>query len=856
MSETPKTAVSYNFITIHEPTPFLKMLDSVYKTLFRDGDETIVVDTGSSPEHLATLREALKGYENCKLIEAKLAVDYRPLAEKHLKPGDLERYAKITGRTYGILDFAAARQIALDASTNPVFFWCDSDDTVEEDHPGRLRETVDRVFADRRIDVLFLPYHYGFDEEGNLNTLLSRERFIRRGKFRWAGRCHEAIVDPSGAEIPGACMDNTIGARIVHGEARTPGASDFRNYLILRTEYDETLKTGVDPRTVMYLGNACRGLRRFHDALVLYEKFDMLSGSIEDRYNAWQHRAAIYMDPEIQRPFEAIDCFLKCLELNVANPRGYYGLQTAYYALQRHPESLHWYKMGCQYPMPEHSIFSYNPGQVDYFPHVQAALSHLELNQIDEALKCAQAAVRKRPNSRHAHEVADMISVKATDAKLTEAVQIAVQVAKDGPARERIVSALTKEAARVPDGLMKQGVGRPLDLADPRPSRPLIAIYCPPTGEPWGPISSREIGSGGSEKMVILLAEALQASGKVNVTVFSDNYHEERGVSSATGVRWEHFSSFKKIECHTAVFWRCPESAVYSDVRAQKRVLWLHDVTTPDRITTELLCTVDYVQVQSQFHAEPIKSKFENSEFPAKLWVARNAVALPEAHKVKRDPKAVLYCSSPDRGLLSTIRVVEEARKFDPEIKLVAAYGVTPFARKLFAQNNHRHIAELGYSMSTDEYERECNRRLDAIGGVALRRISWKKLEKLMQSCGVWLYPTRFPEISCMSAMEAQVNGCLPLCTAFGALRQTVTPSELGFIPENCDVSDAAAKLLAATRLETYDRKARAIAAYERFNVADLAEEWLNVLGLSAGISGQQERKCGVGAAAAQSSLD
>lgn len=848
--------VSGNFIHIGDPTPLIEMLESFYKAVYRDGDEVVIVDTGSTKAQIKILRKALGRFPGARLIERPdLAKEFAPLAEKYLSAADLEAFERITKRKAGILNFAEARQVAMDASKNEIIFWCDSDDVIVERHPGRLRESVDRIFADPRANVLFLPYHYGFDQDGALNTLLSRERFIRRNNYVWRGRCHEAIVDPTGAEIPGAVLDESIGAYILHTEHRNPSfASDFRNYLILRAEYDETKKNNtVDARTVLYLGNACRGLRKFEDALRLYDEFDKVSGSVEDRYNALQHRAQIYMDPEVQRPLDAMTCFQRCIELNCKNPRGYFGLQTVYYALHRHEESLHWYELGRNFPMPAYSIFSYNPGQVDYYPHIMAALSYIELGNAEKAAECGRKVVQGR-QTQDAQQAAAHIHDKIIDLKLTESMRMVSQMSTDAPGQERILTSIIKEAARIPEGMKKLGLGRTMEASeDPREPKPSIVFYCPPTGEPWGPISSPEIGSGGSEKMVIILANALQATGKVNVTVFSDNYPEERGVNSTTGVLWEHHSAFKDQRCDVCVFWRCPEIATFSSVRAGKRVLWLHDVTDAHRITEELLLTVDYVQVQSQFHAEPIRARFENSEH-AQLWVARNAILPPTKFEGKRNPKQVLYCSSPDRGLLTALKIFEEAKKTDPDLTMVVAYGVTPFARKMFAQNNHRHIAELGYAMSTDEYERECNRRMDELGVRSVRRVGWEQLSKLMSESGIWLYPTKFPEISCMSAMEAMAHGLEMVCTTFGALEETLGDSDYHEIFPSDSLDKAGANLAGVSQTNLSDgyREVMAKQALNRFNVTDLAEQWLTKLGLSGASAGVEEGKDTVRAGVAE----
>jgi len=53
-------------------------------------------------------------------------------------------------------------------------------------------------------------------------------------------------------------------------------------------------------------------------------------------------------------------------------------------------------------------------------------------------------------------------------------------------------------------------------------------------------------------------------------------------------------------------------------------------------------------------------------------------------------------------------------------------------------------------------------------------RLGKKELKELRQQCGIWAYPTWFNEISCITALEVQSDGCVPATMNIFALKETV----------------------------------------------------------------------------------
>ncbi|MEE8522132.1 MAG: hypothetical protein V3S83_12290 [Gemmatimonadota bacterium] len=848
MTDAKHVPISFNFIHKGNSECLLKCVDSVYGALYKEGDECVVVDTGSSRGQHRRLCRKAKKFPNCRVINRKdLSVDYRPLIEEYLGPKYVEEFLAGGKTLTGILDFAEARNVAMDASENDVIFWADSDDVLVEEQPGQLRTLIDHAFGERDdLDNIFLDYDYAFDDaDGARITLLRRERVFRKSRMCWKGRCHETAVPREGIVLKNTVFDERVKSKIVHTDARKAHRiSDIRNYIILRKEMEEVQEADgfQDPRTVFYLANAARGLGHLKEAQHYYDWFDYNSGSVDDRFGAAYYRASMYLDPLSQRPLDAMQQYWKCIQIKPLDPRGYIGVSRCFGGLSRWKECLAWYDIAQSFQMSREQIFSYDPTHVSYHPHVMAAYAAQELELTEKARECITRAYQARPGLAEAQEHFESIRNWSMGQEMKRAVTtILHNVPTTGPNHKRVATDLLNEVAHVPDSVEKMGFGK-IEPLEGRKDLPSMAIYCGHTGETWGPYI-RKTGMGGSEKMVVMLADALQKTGKVNVTVYCNIEFPARGIYD-TGVAWYHWSEFDHERPRDVlVVWRSPETAARMPCPAKKRVLWNHDVQDPGRYSEELLALVDHVQCQSFFHAKPVKELLGD-----KLWIARNAIEpSPEYPNLPgRDPKQVFFCSSPDRGLRTAAEIVKRARAIDPEISFVVSYGVTPWARQAFARNPHTYIPDLGRDASTDEYERECQALLDKVNATNVHRIGFDKMNILMQTSGVWLYPTRFPEISCMSAMEAQANGCVVLATDFGALEETILQysrelcPKLDDLPPCGEVSDewfdeAARRLVEACEISAASHEIRqdiADAAEEYFNVDALAAEWLIKLGL------------------------
>ena len=834
-------AISYNLITINAPEQLEKSLTSIYEALYKPGDETIVVDTGSRPDQLEKVRDVVAEYDNARLVEASgLTADLREKAKDWI-PNHVELVPERT-----MIDFSKARDIAFDASQNPVIYWQDTDDVLV-DRSNQLREFVDAAFAEEQpqpVGAVFLRYLYAFSKDGQCTAELKRERFVRKDKFYWIGRCHETLCPrPDTPMLASTYYDE---AQVVHTrmneDQKALRGADARNYLILRTEIEET-EPQVDPRTLYYFANSCRGLSMFHDAVKWYRKFIPLSGSRSDQWSAWYFQGNMYLSPQMKRPLDALKCFFECLQVNPTDPLGYFGVARAYADLNRWQEALLWIRYG-ENNSPKEGMHCVDPTQLYYHPKLCAAQCLIKLKKYDQAreqlelgLRWKQTQVSQIPEDEPALALLQELQNLKAGEELSRGLSAVARNLEVGglPNVMRVSRKICSELHAIPPDLEEVGIAKPEPPDSRDPDRPSLAIWTGQTAEPWD-YESGKTGIGGSEKMVILLAPRLQRRGW-NVTVYANMTHKNRGVDHATGVVWRHWAEYDQARARDVlVVWRAPQALTALQGPVKKRVFWGHDVLRPELFTPEVQAVTDLYQVQSRFHAEPLLGHVDES----KIWYARNGIVPYDRYPPEKDPKVVVYSSSPDRGLLTAAQIVQRARLSDPDIRLVCCYGLTPLYRKVKAENQHGHIPDVGRDVNADMYETWLHEALDEVGAVVLNRVGFNEVAAMFAKGGVWLYPTRFPEISCMSAMEAMAGGCVPVCTNTGALAETLTRGGGDAFKElrlkDGDVKAGAEKLLAAIKIPADDPRRVSMAAQANavFDVEALADEWADRLEVKA----------------------
>jgi glycosyltransferase involved in cell wall biosynthesis len=281
-----------------------------------------------------------------------------------------------------------------------------------------------------------------------------------------------------------------------------------------------------------------------------------------------------------------------------------------------------------------------------------------------------------------------------------------------------------------------------------------IVIYCGASWEEWTPPNVLS-GIGGSEEAVIHLSEELTKLGW-EVTVFNkcnDNAGVYDGVTYRNSYEFNIRDTFNIL-----ISWR-KDIFRSKKILAKKRLVWLHDIVGKS----------DYSSGEDYLEKVIVLSKFQKSllskELPeTRIYVSTNGINLDDFKPslLSRNPHRMIYTSSYDRGIEHLLMMWQDIRKEVPDAELHLFYGWQVYDEMMKAGLRPKKFRELMTELMKQD------------GIFEHGRIGHKQLIKEFYKSGVWVYPCHFEEISCISAMKAQACRCVPVCTDYAALNETV----------------------------------------------------------------------------------
>ena len=796
----PKVPISVCLIAKNEAKNIARFWDSLKPILVHPDDEVILVDTGS----LDNTVERARKYGWKVLLHPELSDgDLTKVAPEWL--GDQwKEFSQHPHFAQGLLrSFAEARNLSFAAAKNDTCLWLDLDDTLTNGQ--YLRSFVDEAFGPGRKGALWLVYDYSF-EGAQCTVTLWRERVVSKSCYTWVGRCHETLMATGPHEFE--ARDVNFPVRVRHNHAKGQ-FSDARNYLILRQELAQAEAAGEwrDPRTIYYLANAARGLKRYSEAIQLYSEFVHRSGHYDDVLTSHLSMGACW--GALKRNWMSLDAYEKAMRIAPADPRPYFGMAAAWFRAGANKKCLELTRIAANLP-PLDTLHATEPMQLGYHPYLTAAIAAQEIGDCRLAEHYAVKALEFYPEGPEARAIVQDNRERGAVEQMGHAIADVLKLARDP------VDMLS--TIDVPPYLAKYYLGTPEDRP---PVDADVTIWCGRTVEPWGPPSLHS-GIGASEKMVVDLGKALVKAGKSVVVYATLNCPE--GVYD--GVHWRNSAHFNpKLPRKALVIWRCPDAITQIPFRCEKLYVWMHDVGNPRVWTPERQALIDKVLFLSQFH---------RSLHPAlpddKIFITRNGIDLSRhlyAGETK-EPK-VIYCSSPDRGWQTACRLFRDSGLSRNGYKLHMFYGFGKTWQCLAAESGFQFVPDTGESQSMYEFENDCLAMCDGTTIIDRGRVGWDVLAKEMKTAEIWLYPTKFDEISCVSAMEAMAAGCKVVATDHAALAETLAGYP-GWV--NISGSTDPATQLAMTADGEYEKPPPATLAEHarKFDINTLAQQWAQEL--------------------------
>lgn len=274
-----------------------------------------------------------------------------------------------------------------------------------------------------------------------------------------------------------------------------------------------------------------------------------------------------------------------------------------------------------------------------------------------------------------------------------------------------------------------------------------------------------ELSLGGSETAVVSMARALSRLGhRVSVYCVTGEPHECGGVEYLPAAQLETVRAGRESDLLIAVRF---SDVLRTPVAARMYGLWYHDMPTPQNLPSmrPVLARATFSLFLSRFHLGAYESHFPGLARHA--MVTTNGIDFEALDAVRAEAPRdgsrprFLYASRPERGLAVLLAEIWPRLKHRlPEAELlISTYSLGGLMVPPPLQEHYRLCDEL-------------IRRADGVHkiGPLTRREFWRELG---QATAV-LYPTDFPEVSCMVALEAQATGTPIVTTGRFALAETV----------------------------------------------------------------------------------
>jgi glycosyltransferase involved in cell wall biosynthesis len=791
-----------------------KCLESV-KPYF---DEFVIVDTGSTDSTKERIWEAVPGARILDFNKSTHPAAFI-LDAKETWP-DVEIPGPFTGK-WMLADFGGARQHGWKEVGSDYVMWIDSDDLLVGG------DKIQEILADMKkngVDTAMLNYDYAHDHAGKVTCKLTRERILRRGVGIWVQPIHET-VGPIGAS---RLYEQ---ASIKHQRTEygiKPEISSRNMKVLLRYFKDKDWNT-VDPRMLFYLGEETK-FTWPEKSIAAYQKYCTRSGWDEERSVAHMYVGVMY---EAQAKYDlAFSEYAQAVVESDFRPEGYFGAARVAYFKRDFRKCAEWTEKGIivrKKSEEQKSMLMHDPLERYYRPYVYYSAALIELGRHREALDACVEGLNLNPSDPHLKgnkEVAenilnpkpvtptnpnaaifsrvdDLLAPKialhvdvmtmfaiqfwkrhmearqydqalnflndlppgSVDAsKIDEAKAITQQKIGDRSA----VSILAKVQMQAQSQVQSTAASHVEAHSETGGRRLKIVIWTGAAWEVWTPRSIDDGGIGGSETAAVCMARELVRAGN-EVIVISECQREE----ILEGVRYvpyrEAMSRIAEFACDVMIVSRQAET-VLSNWPSKVSFLWVHDINVGG-VSANLnnaLVRFDKIFCLSNWHKNFFLQCYPQIH-PSTVIVTRNGIDVDRFKNAH--PKMgnkIIYSSSPDRGLENLLGMLPAIKAQVPDVELNVYYGFTTWLSMAQSSGN------AAFKQRALDLEALLMKSVDE-GNVKYHgRVGQKVLAKAFMESKLWTFPTNFTETYCITAIEAQAAGCVPVTTYLAALAETI----------------------------------------------------------------------------------
>jgi glycosyltransferase involved in cell wall biosynthesis len=810
-------------------------------------DEVIIVDTGSHDNTVDVIRAAVPG-DKLKLLF--FTPETSP--KGFLLDADSSWEARVPGPfsgTHMLVDFASARNMGWQAATGDWLMWIDSDDVLEG---GEKLRSVLEDMEEKKIDSTMLNYDYDFDGDGHVIMRLMRERIVKRslGTY-WSGVVHEVIM-PSIGLVNRYDELNVVHKRSRLGIEPTVKNRNIKILLKWVEERKHMKDHELDARMLFYLGREMMWIWP-ERAIAEFRRFLKFSGSAEERSIAHVYSGMLH--EKSGRWEEAIKDYAAASIEFMPSPDGFFGAARAAYYKSIQPtatvklwtEIVEWTVAGVAVRDNKAGVKGLQteePGERYYRPYVFLSAALVNLRRWSEAVAACDDGLKWNDKDPHLLGNKEVALARLNEQKEPQMSNAAVDIRfrRDEPVntpamdlpheilmtfalqlwKRRLVEDEASAMAMLdtlPMGIQKDpkivearefvlNKGKvergELPRVEEKSSSDVVAVERRPfievgkkllkiiiwTGPAWEEWNSESVeqGIGGSETAAACMGREMARRGH-SVVVLGQCSEEKAGVfDGVTYIDHSKALSGTVDAFKSDVFITSRQPGVLSHgFPALVKALWVHDIHVGENtpMLAEQLMGLDVVFALTNWHKDLLLQTYPYLS-PKTVEVIRNGIDVSRfAGEPKKIGNRCIYASSPDRGLERLLKFWPKIRAKVSDAELHVYYGFNTWKRMAEYRNDVRAQFEI------QRFEKLL--KINEPNGVHYHgRVGQKELAKAYMEAKVWAYPTWFAETFCISAIEAQAAGCVPVTSAHAALNETVQNGFLLAMPDTTPEYEAA----------------------------------------------------------------
>ena len=657
-----------------------------------------------------------------------------------------------------VSDFAEARNRSQAMVTGDVWFWVDSD-TVLVNGAG-WRADVDKHFGAEgsQVGVMRVRYDYSFDARGRPNMVVPTKMVLRAGTSEW--KCDWPVHEqPKIASGSWALLEATEANYWIEHAGKSEEAntdSSDRNFWIIQNHMQHGRE--MDARMFMSLATCQIQRENFPAALAAIRECLKREPGEVDRWRALSALGGVLQN--MGHHDDALAAYGEMASLHPERKSPWVFIAQTHCNAERYKEALAALGRVDRYPNVSEGTLS-NPVFLEYSPLQSAGRAYAALGDWDLAIDSFEKCLEIQPDIEsvrgHLEALRKQQSVKRRYESYMDVSEANPEIWRLAPEDMDMLPEVAR--AKIP--------------RRPR-GKTTVMIWCgPPNSKPWGPGSLAD-GIGGSEEAVIYLSREFAQAG-FHVEVYGCPPVGEAGTDDF-GVVWVNHAGWQD-KPGVFIQWRGTHM-IEQATKASARYTWLHDVQySMLPYTPKLREAIDGVLCLSESHAEPLVEH----GWGDKVIQITNGLPPSVLGKVPVDrvDRSMAYYSAPDRGLETLLKVWRDIRYAVPDATLDIFYGFTPYWHVAMGRNPElRRVKDSIESMVAD---------LEGCGVTWRGMVGHDELHEAMSKTDLWLYPTAFPETSCITAMKCMALGCMPVTSRFpgSALPETIGEYDLGPEPRS-----------------------------------------------------------------------